>query len=69
MNCASCNNHVAATLKALSGVVEQKVDDPGDVATVKFNPAKTCIDDIIKAIEKIGNKATNVSEKAILKQS
>lgn len=69
MTCASCNNHVATTLKALDGVVEQKVDYPGDVATVKYNPAKTSVADIIKAIEKMGYKAATVSEKATGKQS
>ncbi len=34
------------------GFVEQKVEYPGDVATLKFNPAKTSVDDIIKAIKK-----------------
>ncbi len=69
MTCASCNNHVATTLKALDGVVDQKVDYPGDVATVKFNPAKTSVADIIKAIEKLGYKAAPVLEKATTKQS
>lgn len=69
MTCASCNNHVATTLKAVDGVVEQKVEYPGDVATVKFNPSKTSVADIIKAIEKIGYKAATVSEKATTKQS
>jgi copper chaperone CopZ len=69
MTCASCNNHVATTLKALDGVVEQKVDYPGDVATVKYNPAKTSVADIIKAIEKIGYKAATVSEKSTNQQS
>jgi copper chaperone CopZ len=69
MTCAGCSNHVATTLKAIDGIVEQKVEYPGDVATVKFNPAKTSVADIIKAIEKIGYKAVTISEKATAKQS
>ena len=69
MTCAGCSNHVATTLKAIDGIVEQKVEYPGDVATVKYNPAKTSVADIIKAIEKIGYKAVAVSEKATAKQS
>ncbi len=61
MTCAGCSNHVATTLKALDGVLEQKVEYPGDVAAVKYNPAKTSVADIIKAIEKIGYKASTVS--------
>lgn len=52
MTCAACSNHVATTLKALDGVVELKVEYPGDLATVKYNPAKASVTDIIKAIEK-----------------
>lgn len=69
MTCAGCSNHVAITLKALDGVVEQKVEYPGDLATVKYNPSKTSVAEIIKAIEKIGYKAAAVSEKATVKQS
>lgn len=68
MTCAGCSNHVATTLKALDGVVEQNVEYPGDVATIKYNPAKTSVVDIIKAIEKIGYKAVAVSEKNTAKQ-
>jgi mercuric ion binding protein len=69
MTCAGCLNHVATTLKALDGVVEQQVEYPGDLATIKYNPAKTSVADIIKAIEKIGYKAVTVSEKSTVKQS
>jgi periplasmic mercuric ion binding protein len=69
MTCAGCSNHVANTLKALDGVVEQKVEYPGDVATIKYNPAKTSVAVIIKAIEKIGYKAVDVSEKGMAKQN
>lgn len=69
MTCAGCSNHVATTLKALDGIVEQKVEYPGDVATVKYNPAKTSVANIIKAIEKIGYKAVAISEKTTAKQS
>ena len=68
LTCAGCSNHVATTLKALDGVVEQNVVYPGDVATIKYNPAKTSVADIIKAIEKIGYKAVAVSEKSTAKQ-
>lgn len=68
MTCAGCSNHVATTLKAIDGVIEQKVEYPGDLATIKYNPAKTSVADIIKAIGKIGYKAVAVSEKATAKQ-
>ena len=69
MTCTGCSNNVATTLKALDGIVEQKVEYPGDVATVKYNPSKTTIADIIKAIEKLGYKAVAIPERATAKQS
>lgn len=63
MTCAGCSNHVAKTLKELNGVLEQKVEYPGDVATVKYNPAKTSAADIIKAVEKLGYIAVTIKEK------
>lgn len=69
MTCAGCSSKVATALKALDGVVEQKVEYPGDLATVKYNPAKTSVAAIIKAIEKSGFKAVMVSEKSTAKQN
>jgi copper chaperone CopZ len=69
MTCAGCSNHIATTLKELDGVVEQKVEYPGDVATVKYNTAKISVANIIKAIEKLGYKAVTISEKSTAKQS
>ncbi len=69
ITCAGCSNHVARTLKSLDGIVEQKVEFPRDVATVKYSPAKTSVANIIKAIEKIGYKAVAISEKATAKPS
>ena len=57
MTCAGCTNGVATALKELDGVLEQKVEYPGNLATVKYNPAKTSVANIIKAIEKLGYKA------------
>ena len=67
--CAGCSNHVATTIKAFDGIVEQKVEYPRDIATLKYYPTKTSVSDIIKAIEKIGYKAVAISEKTTSKQS
>lgn len=69
MTCAGCSNHVAKTLKELDGVLEQKVEYPGDVANVKYNPAKTSVAAIIKAVEKLGYKAVAIKEKSTADQS
>lgn len=64
MTCAGCSSHVATTLKGIKGVLEQKVEYPGDVATVTYDHAKTSVAKIIKAIEKIGYKAAAISTKS-----
>ncbi len=69
ITCAGCSNHIVTTLKSLNGVVEQQIEYPGDLATIKYNPAKISVIDIITAIEKIGYKAVVVSEKVTVKQS
>ena len=68
MTCSGCNNHVASALKSLDGVVEQKVEYPGDVAIVEYKPSKTSVEAIINAIEKLGYKAV-VSENTTEKKS
>jgi periplasmic mercuric ion binding protein len=68
MTCAGCSKQVSATLKGLDGVIEQKVEYPGDLATVRYDAAKTSVDKIIKAIEQLGYKAVTVSDKGTAKQ-
>ncbi len=63
MTCAGCSNQVAIALKELAGVIEQKVEYPGAVATVKYDATKTSVDKIVKAIEKLGYKAEVQKEK------
>ncbi|SRR6266542_5706240 len=69
MTCAGCSDHVSATLKALDGIIEQKVEYPGNIALIKYDPSKITVDKIIKAIEKVGFKAATVSDKSNEKQS
>lgn len=57
MTCAGCSNHVSSTLKNVSGVIEQSVQYPGDIATIQFDTTKTNPEKLIKAIEKVSYKA------------
>jgi len=52
MICAGCANHVATTIKAFDGIVEQKVEYPGDIATLKYYPTKTSVSDIVSSTNK-----------------
>jgi len=62
MTCAGCSNHVSTALKNIDGVIEQNVEYPGDVATIKYDASKTNPTEMIKAIEKAGYKAVNINK-------
>lgn len=62
MTCAGRSNHVSTALKNIDGVIEQNVEYPGDVATVKYDASKTNPTEMIKAIGKAGYKAEIINE-------
>lgn len=62
MTCAGCSNHVSSALKNIDGVIEQNVEYPGDVATIKYDASKTNPTEMIKAIENVGYKAVTLNE-------
>jgi periplasmic mercuric ion binding protein len=63
MTCAGCANHISGALGKLEGVLEKQVLFPGDMATVKYDPAQTNEKEILKAIDDTGYKASIVKEK------
>lgn len=62
MTCAGCSNHISNALKEVDGIIEHKVEYPGDLATITYNPVKTNPDVIIKVIKKTGYKAEIIKE-------
>lgn len=62
LTCAGCANHVSSALKNIDGVVEQSVEYPGDIATIKYEASKTNPAAMIKAIGKTGYKAEVINE-------
>ena len=48
--------------KEVDGIIEHKVEYPGDLATIQYDPKKTNPDTIIKIIEKTGYKAEIIKE-------
>ena len=62
LTCAGCTNHVSTALKNIDGVIEQTVEYPGDVATIKYDTSKTNPTEMIKAIEKAGYKAEYITQ-------
>lgn len=57
LTCAGCASQVNKALTKQAGILENKVEYPGDVATIKYDAAKISEAQIIAAIEKIGYKA------------
>lgn len=62
MTCAGCSNHISTALKNVNGVIENKVEYPGDLATIKYESTKTNTIEIIRVIEKTGYKAEIIKE-------
>ena len=48
--------------KEVDGIIEHKVEYPGDLATIQYDPKKTNPDAIIKVIEQTGYKAEIIKE-------
>ncbi len=58
MTCASCPAMIKTALKKLDGVVDADVSYKDAKATVKYKEGKITIEQMIKAIEGIGMKAS-----------
>ncbi|PSB55950.1 heavy metal translocating P-type ATPase [Chamaesiphon polymorphus] len=57
MSCASCANSIEQAILAVPGVVEGNVNFSSDRATVRYDPKRTRIDTIAKAVADIGYEA------------
>lgn len=62
MTCASCSNAVDRAVKKLDGVTEQNVNLVTELMTVTFDDNKLTEADLIKAVEKAGYEASEVSD-------
>ena len=58
MTCGHCQMTVANALKKVSGVKEVEVNLETNKALVRFKSGKTDYEDLIKAVEDSGYKAT-----------
>ncbi|TZE83102.1 heavy metal translocating P-type ATPase [Calorimonas adulescens] len=62
MSCASCANTIEKTLNRLNGVVKATVNFATETATVDFNSSEVTVQDMIKAIRKVGYDAREKEE-------
>ncbi len=58
MHCAGCVNAVKAALEGVSGVSKAEVSLEKNEATVTYAKGKVNTDDLLKAVEKAGFKAS-----------
>lgn len=63
MHCSSCAGLIERTLKKVEGVSLANVNFAAEKAMVDFDQAKTTIENLIKAVEKSGYKASLVDQK------
>ncbi|MHA1166860.1 MAG: copper ion binding protein, partial [Candidatus Hodarchaeales archaeon] len=57
MTCANCVSTIEKALTNTAGVTEASVNLTTERATVKFNPDKVTVDNLVKAVEKSGYRA------------
>ncbi len=59
MHCKSCEKLIETTLKSVDGVEHIKTDYATETGTVTFDPEKTSLKKITKAIEQVGYECIN----------
>ena len=58
MTCGGCEGKVKKVLSACSGVSDVKVDHKDGKAELHLQEGKTSVDDLIKAVKKLGYKVS-----------
>ncbi len=67
MTCASCVNVVEKTLVNKGKASKASVNLIGEKAVIEYDPNKTTIEDMIKAVEVVGYSAESLEEKGYIK--
>jgi copper chaperone CopZ len=58
MHCESCEERIKGDVRFVKGVKEIRTSLDDQTVSVKYNPAKTSTEKIVKALEKLGYNAT-----------
>lgn len=58
MHCGNCVRSVGDALRAVPGVASAQVDLAFHHAVVAYDPGRTTVDDLLKAVERAGYSAT-----------
>lgn len=62
MHCVSCEHIIKEAILNIDGVKNAKVNYVTEKATVEFNPAKTNINNIMKAIKNVGYEPEKIDQ-------
>lgn len=62
MTCGGCSKTIHSSLSKKDGILENEVKFPGDMAIVKYDPAKITEKEIVAIIEKAGYKTEIIKE-------
>lgn len=65
MSCASCANNIESAIRAVPGVSESSVNFGVEQATITYNPQKTNIEGIQRAVEEAGYSAFPLQEEMV----
>jgi len=60
MHCASCASGIQMVLQSTDGVLNASANYDAKKGEVEFDEEKTTLDNVLKAIEQLGYKATPV---------
>ncbi len=63
MHCVSCEHIIKETILDIDGVKNAKVNYVTEKVTVEFDPEKTNIKNIMKAIKKVGYEPEEIDQK------
>ncbi len=69
MSCENCENKIKKNIRFEKGVKEVEASAKNQIVTVKYDPEKINPDQLIKAFDKIGYKATVVPEGKVNKKA
>jgi Cu+-exporting ATPase len=63
MHCVSCENRIKEAVLSLNGVRGAKVDYVTEKSTIEFDPSKTDVKSIMKAIKDVGYEPEEMNKK------
>jgi len=64
MHCVSCENRIKEAILSVNGVKDARVDYATEKATIEFDPTKTDVRNIMKAIKNVGYEPEEINKES-----